>query len=193
MRRLKHPIIKEVSLALNPVNKKKFIFLKEEIMNEDLIEINNKLNSLLDTKDKEDFEKSANPLTVVSKKIDKLIEKKGEDKKTIQGILNSIKTIVDYLKQGKEKGYGYPKPVKKDEEINKEINPGLAKGEITAILNYLKKNKAPSDVVDSAQKILDYLEKGASYGKKPEDNVKKDEVTFTLEEVKRIAKEAANE
>jgi len=188
MRRLKNPIIKEVSLALNPKNRKKFIFLKEDIMNEDitnedLIEINEKLNSVLGTEDKEDFEKSANPLTVVSKKIDKLIEKKGEDKKTIQGILDSIKRIVDYLVKLKNKGYnyGYGYPA-----IKKDLNPGLAKGQIDAIIKYLKDNNAPKDVLDSAQKISDYL--GGNPVKKDEE-----EITYTLDEVKRIIKEVTNE
>jgi len=178
MRRLRNPVIKEVSLALNPKNKKKFIFLKEEIMNEDLVEINKKLNSILEIEDKEDFEKAANPLTVVSKKIDKLIEKKGEDKKTIQGILDSIKKIVDYLKQAKSNSYGYP-------AVKKDLSPGLAKGQIDAIIKYLKDNNAPKDVLDSAQKISDYL--GGNSVKKDEE-----EITYTLDEVKEILKEANN-
>jgi len=53
LRRLKNPKIKEVSLAISPVNCKSFLFLKEEDkrMNDELTKINALLNELLGKRD----------------------------------------------------------------------------------------------------------------------------------------------
>ena len=130
MARLKHPIIKEVSLAINPVNRKKFLFKKEEdIMDEEtLTNVNEKLNELLGITDEEakEFEKGATTIKAIEKKVMKLSEQKVTQQnltKTVQGIVDTLAKITDYLKAQKEStktkaNYGYPAPKKKDEDIS---------------------------------------------------------------------------
>ncbi len=131
MARLRHPKIKEVSLALNPANQKRFLFKKEEdIMDEEVLkEINEKLDVLLDGEEVE-VEKAANPLKTIASKVAKLVEMKGKapDKKTMATVIDTLDRIVKYLQtkdQGGKPKYGYPAPegkVKKEENVPSEEN-----------------------------------------------------------------------
>ena len=130
MRRLKNPRIKEVSLALDPVNKKTFLFIKEDDMEQEIEIINNKLNELLGVKDEKNFDKSEDFFKAVEEKVTQLgdkVETEKANKEKLTDIITILGSIVDYLKKlneelksGKAYGYGYPAPKKEDENVQKE-------------------------------------------------------------------------